>query len=502
LNIFALAAGLANVARAALRAPLVDLRLLVETPSAWAPALAAGLLIAWAWWQDRSDRAGGRWQHVTEASACVFGLAILAWLFHGGRCPWTEGDWREEWTFFIAWKEALRAGGLPYYLGTAMQGTERYLANLQTPMMPYAFALAFVDVRSFFLVHMAVVYGVGFLGAVALRRELDLRMVPWTLFVLIFTLNGHIVSHLSAGHLPWAAYFLAPWILVSAIRTSRGDRSLQNVAACAATFAGMILIGGWHVFVWSWLFMTFACLVPPRRIAVLAGIGVITAGLAAVRLAPALVTFGGGSNIFVSGYPTIASMLAALVATPARDRLLDPWELDAYVGYTGFLLVCLGAVPFRQSAQRFMNVLLLPAWALIVLSVGDVYGRTLFRLPGFVSERVTTRLIILPILWLTLAGAVRVDSWWRRAKPSFATSILVLLGAWFLAVQLVLRAQVWRPHAGNTLDVLPMEVLKRVPVDPQYFWAFWAGAVVSVAAAFAVAGGLLRQASVAATANR
>ena len=496
LNIVALVASLADIARAVLRAPFVDLRLLVGTPAAWAPVLAAVLLATTAWWQDQSQRFRGRSRHIPDALAGMFGLAMLVWLFHAGQCPWTEGDWREEWTFFIAWKQALAAGTMPYYLGTAMQGTERYLANPQTPLMPYVVALAFVDLRTFFLFHMALVYSLGFLGAVALRRELELRMLPWTMFLLLFTLNGHIISHLSVGHLPWAAYFLSPWIVLSAVRTSRGDRSSRNAAMCAVTFAGMILIGGWHVFVWSLLFIIFAGLVPPRRIAVVARIGLMTALLAAVRLAPAVVTYGGGSNTFVSGYPSAGSLLAALVATPIRNDLLEPWELDAYVGYTGFLVLCLGIIPFRQSAKRFLNALLLPTAALILLSLGDVYERTLFRLPGFVSERVTSRFIILPILWLTLAGCGRIDAWWRRAERPLARSLLVLLAVSFLAAQLVLRAQVWRPHAGTTLNGLPVAVLKTTVVEPLYWWAFWCGAAVSAASAFAVGRVLFKRGSV------
>jgi hypothetical protein len=436
-----------------------------------------------------------------RSRACSAG--ILWWLFSAGRVPWTEGDWREEWAFFAAWKQALNAGGVPYYwghqfynIGASWEGSERYLANPQTPMMPYVIALRFVDVRSFFLFHMAVSYGVGFLGAVALRRELDLRLLPWTVFLVIFMLNGHIISHLSVGHLIWAAYFLLPWTLVSAIRTSRGDRSLRNVTACAATFAAMMLIGGWHFFVWSFLFMVFACLVPPRRIAVVARIGLITTLLGAVRLAPAMVTYGGGSNIFAGGFPTGASLVAALVGSPTREGPLEPWEYDTYVGYLGFLLLCLGALPFWQLSKRFLNVLLLPTSALIILSIGDVYERTLFRLPGFVSERVTTRLVILAILWLALAGPVRLDAWWRRARTSFATSIPVALGVWFLAVQLVLHAQGWRPHVGPTLDGLPVDIVKIAPVEPLYFWAFWCGAAVSAVSAFGVAWVLLRKESV------
>jgi hypothetical protein len=51
-----LATDLAQITRAVLRAPLVDLRLLLETRAGWAPALAAGLLVALVWWQDRRDR--------------------------------------------------------------------------------------------------------------------------------------------------------------------------------------------------------------------------------------------------------------------------------------------------------------------------------------------------------------------------------------------------------------------------------------------------------------
>lgn len=477
------------------RAPLVNMRLLVDTPSAWAPAVVAGALVALAWWHDRRTPDNSPGSRVIEVLTGIAGLAFLGWFFRAGQFPWTEGDWREEWVFFFAWREALSGGGMPYYLATAMQGTERYFANLQTPMMPYAGALAFVDVRSFLLFHLAFVYTAGFLGAVALRRELRLRLLPWTIFLLVFTLNGHIASHLSVGHLPWVAYFLLPWLLVSAIRVARGDRSWRTVLTCGSAFGGMILIGGWHVFVWALLFLAFACLLSWKRLVVLTWIGVITALLAAARLAPAVATFGAGTNTFGSGYPSVASLLAALVDAPIDYVRLERWELDAYVGYAGFLLLCLGAVPFRDAARRFMNVLLLPAGALLVLSFGNVYGVTFFRLPGFVSERVTTRLVILSVLWLAVAGVVRLDGWWRVARLSPARSAVMLLGAGFLILQLVLRVETWRPHAGSPLDALPSEVLKAMPVEPLYYWMFWCGAVVSLVSAFAVTRALATRAS-------
>ncbi len=414
------------------------------------------------------------------------GVAMLVWMFHAGRFPWTEGDWRAEWTFFSAWKESLRNGGLPYYLGSALQGTERYLANLETPMMPQVAGLAFLSINTFVLLHLASVYSIGFAGLIALRRELRLGLLPWIVFVLIFTLNGHIVSHLSSGHLMWIAYFLAPWMLVSMVRAARGDRSFRNAALCAVTFAAMILMGGWHVFVWSWLFVIFACASPARMI-VAVQISVMTALLAAVRLAPALVTFGTGANTFISGYPSLASLFGALVGVPEPTARLDAWEIEAFVGWGGLLLLGVGVIPFRDSARRHLNVMLLPAVGLTALSLGQFYGHTLFRLPGLVSERVATRLIVLPVVWLTLSGAVRLDAWWRGRRRSYPLGIAVLLGVSSVIVPLVLRAQTWRPHVGPDPGSLPTEVLKAMPVEPSYFWAFWVGAAISIATIVATA---------------
>jgi hypothetical protein len=231
--------------------------------------------------------------------------------------------------------------------------------------------------------------------------------------------------------------------------------------------------------------MIGACLGSPQRVVLLAEIGVVAALLAAARLAPGILTFGTGSNVFISGFPSAASVFDALIGSPAPNALLDAWELDAYVGIVGFVLLIVGAFPFRESGKRFLNVMLLPSAMLVLLSLGHLYGDTLFRLPGFVSERVTTRLIVLPILWLTLAAVIRLDTWWRRSSASIVRSIPLLIGGLLLAMQLVLRAQGWQPHAGTT-DGPSISVVKSMSVERYYFWSFWIGVAVSIVTAVAV----------------
>jgi len=473
------------IARTIVRGPWVTAQVLAHTPDAWLPMSAVVAMLAASWWYDRTKRAtiGAR---AVEAFACACGAVVLTWFVRAGRCPWHIGDWREEWTFYIAWTDALQHRTLPYYLGTAMQGTERYFANLQTLMVPYAFALAWLPVGAFLVGHLLAVFVAGFVGAVKLRRELDLRFFPWTLFVIVWLLNGHIVTHLSAGHLPWISYFLMPWVLLSAVRIARGQHTVSTVIAAALTLTGMILIGGWHVFVWSLLFIALASVLSWPRLATLLAIGVATAGLSAARLAPGVATFGSGSNVFVGGFPTLAGMFASLVGDVSPTSTLDAWELDTYIGVIGFALLCLGLVPFRDRRRRSLNALLLPAAVLAVLSFGTAYANTLFRLPGFVSERVATRLLVVAALWLTAAGVVRVDAWWDRSRHLLARASAALLAAWFLAAQCVLHAQVWRPPASAPTN-LPTAVVKLVPVEPVYWWALWSGVTVSMVTAAAIA---------------
>lgn len=106
-----------------------------------------------------------------------------------------------------------------------------------------------------------------------------------------------------------------------------------------------------------------------------------------------------------------------------------------------------------------------------------MYELTFFQLPGCVSQQVTTRFLVLTILWLAFAGAVTVNSWWRSEKKNRLLSLLTLGGAGVLALQLLLRVHTWRPHAESALP--NPEALKSQAVETPYLWAIWIGLVIS-----------------------
>ena len=293
---------------------------------------------------------------------------------------------------------------------------------------------------------------------------------------------------------------LQPWIFVALVRVSRGDVSFRTASILALALATMVLLGGWHVFVWSWLFVAAFCLCRWATAGLLLRISLLVGLLAAVRLLPGVLTFGGGTNASIGGFESLALVGRALVAgSGPRESGLPWWEYDTYIGYVGFLLLCIGLIPMAGRAPGSLSPRFIAAsLTLFVLSLDRVYELTLFQLPGFVSERVATRFLIIPMLILTLLGLVRIDravDWhagWR-AWPNVAC----LLAGWLLVVQLAVRAHAWRPAARTAVTALPIDVLGAAGPAGPYHWAVWLGGVVSLVAfaAVVIAASRIRKAS-------
>jgi hypothetical protein len=471
-----------------LRMPYLQLQRCIGAPEVFWPTLMTAGVITAGWWLSirRPDLPHAR--RALEVAGVLGGLIALLWFFRFGRVDWAQNqDWQKEYTYGTALKEAVTTRTMPYYLWDPLQRTDRYLADLETIAAPHALLLSVLDVGAFLPLNVLAAFLVGAYALVRLGRVVPLSPFTWTVFLTIFLFNGHIANHVGAGHLQWAAYFLLPWIYLCVVRVSRGDETPGNATALALTLSAMIFIGGWHVFVWSWLYLLFFCVVSRHRLAFLGRASLIVAGLSAFRLLPAIVTFGGGANEFLGSYHHLSVLAAALVGDPHStiDNLYW-WEYDLYVGFAGLVLLVLGALPLNGPANRLGRDLLLPNAALLTLSMYDLYAYTFFRLPGFVSERVATRLAIMTMLGLALAGCARVDKakLWSSGRAT-AWSVGVLLAGWLLALQLVVRAEAVRPLAARSAPPV-VSGLRNKPVQATYFRSVWGGAVISLVTLFAV----------------
>jgi hypothetical protein len=96
---------------------------------------------------------------------------------------------------------------------------------------------------------------------------------------------------------------------------------------------------------------------------------------------------------------------------------------------------------------------------------------------------VATRLVILPVLTVVVLGLMHLDAWIGRhaGRRLNAASVVILLAALFLIVQLSLRAAAWRPDLRAAGALLPIDVLKDGYSDAWYAWTVWIGIAVSVA---------------------
>ena len=299
-------------------------------------------------------------------------------------------------------------------------------------------------------------------------------MFTWALFVAFFLLNGHVTGHLAVGHTQWSGYFLLPWVFLVVVRIERGDTTWWNTLTLALTLSAMILIGAWHVFVWSVIFISVACLTELSRMLFLTTAMLLVAGLSAIRLAPALLTFGTGRNSYLGDFSSPVALVAGLVGEPgAVTGPLDWVEYNTFIGWAGFALLCVGLLQVRTPLWR-------PSLALIALSMGGLYGAALFHLPGFVSERVSSRLAIVGVLGYVMAGCVRLDHWLAVMPSRWRVGSLGALAlSWLAIVQLVLRAEQTRPRAAPGEVPLPVDALKAISPDNAYWWAVWIGAAIS-----------------------
>jgi hypothetical protein len=473
---------LVDVARQALRSPLTDLRLVLHDPDAYWPILTLGGLLTLAWF-ERVYRWDERRREQLQWLGLAVGGAAVVWFIRAGQVAWDHSpDWQHSWTYYSALKQAVIEGRMPYQLRTAVQGTERYFANLEAPIVPHAPLLLWTPVSLFLTLNLLIHFTAGFRGLRKLQDALRLSPFAAFAFMTVFLLNGHVAGHLYAGHTQWASYYLIPWILVALVRMLQGRDGIESAAILALTLAAMIAGGGWHVFVWCFMFTAALCMTSLRRAKFLLLTSAMAALLAAIRLVPGILTFGAGQNTFLTGFESAPILVKALIAGPGNDTALLHWyEIDTFVGLVGFAVIAVGAIWRPDPGRDVARALLFPSAVLAVLSLDHVFGWTFFYLPGLVSQRVTTRFLIVPVLALFVIGCVRLDSLrtWQRGPRGLA-NLAMLLGSWVMVIQLSLRGAHWRPAAG-TDGGLPTDVVKLAADDSTYLWCVWVGTVVSLA---------------------
>lgn len=472
------------VARGLLRIPLVYARSLVAAPEAL-PIVGAGMaIVAAAWWVSLRPRRAA-FERFVEIVVVAFMLATVAWLLRFGKDDWASTqDHLKDWAYYSTLQQAAETWQLPLYSRQAFHlHTERYFANAETPLGPHAILLAFMDIRSFFLLHALLMAGIGAAGLLVLRRELGLALFGWTVFVMAFALNAFTTWHLAEGNTPWVSMWLLPWIFWSTIRLRRGDDSNRTAAVSALCLALMIVNGAWHIFMWSAMIVGAGAIGRRPNLVLLAKTFGMLLALTAFRTVPAFLTVGGGDGEFGAGFAGVGDLAGALLTESSATRWWWFANSNFFVSWFGFALIASALIPWPRSTN-IADALRIPAVILFVLSIGSVYEHTLFRLPVFVSERFTFRFAAPAALALLLVGCCHVQEWgmWR-SRRSWLTTLPVLVAALSLVVQLGLVTTTLRPRYA-ALPPPVLDNLKTTVFEPWYVFSVWFGLVLGAVALF------------------
>ncbi len=337
-----------------------------------------------------------------------------------GPVPTLE-DWPKEFRYYAVLRQAVVEHRVPLFLSRPILSGRKLLALPEVSCTPAVLLLGAVSIPRYFLLNTLLGYAAGFAGLLLLRRRYGLGLLPCALLFLLFFFNGHLVAHMAIGHSMWATHFLLPFFVLGVLELIEGGRPGTPALLALVLFA-ILMGGGLHLFAWCVLFLLLLAGFNPRRARAVA-VAILAAGvLGAVRLAPAAFLAHHWHTAFLSGFPSLADLWWGLTsilsaAEPQHGGVfgqLSWWEYDTYVGPCGLaLLLAYGlalAPRYPALTGGAEKGLYGPMAVMAALSLGDsALILDLLPIPVLNSERVGSRLLLLPVLILATLAALRMQ---------------------------------------------------------------------------------------------
>lgn len=426
-------------------------------------------------------------RQVACAAGAALAAAALFWLplCVGGSLR--AEDWSSHHFHYFDWvRTALVAyGTLPLYMADAWV-TPNFLANAESPSLaPLAWLLAVLPTDAYLKLIIVLHTALGLLGAGLLLRDLGVGRLPAALVAAIFAFGGFFVSHLAMGH-HWAmGGAWLPLLLLLFRRAALGSRAA--LVGAALVDAAALLSGQHQPLVWQNLLLgLFAGLWALRAraafpLVTLALVGLLAAGLGAVKLLPMLAEFSGyAPTARIMGLPP--SLLFATLAEQGQAPGLAPegiryehgagwWEYAFYTGVPA--LGCLGA---GLVATRRVWPLLLPGLFFLALSLhwgggAEASGAwALLRdLPVWRTQRSPSRFLFLALFCLCIAAGPGLGRLWRDLRGRFggAATLAGCLVLGVVASDLFTQSLAWQQAAvGEAIasrDHRPRPLVVRLP---------------------------------------
>jgi hypothetical protein len=438
---------------------------------------------------------------------CFLGLFLLGgflwwYILNGGSFRLDLHDWAEVTAHRYAFlKDAAEKGIFPLHTPgkwSLRNVTDRFWSVADTPLSPQFLLLRWIELGDFILVNTIFQYVVGFIGLLLLQKRFHFSLFTFTIGFFLLFFNGHIGANIVVGHANWSTHMLLPWFVLAIMDIVEGKPLWRTVAFTSVILLVYFLQGAFHLFVACWLFIGLLSIALHKNPQTPVAILVFSLLLSMVRILPPLLEWGKFDTAFLSGFPSSADIVTALtnLVEPIREKVfnfsavnpLGWWEFDYYVGAIGLLFLLFFGLysPLRKrSRSSKYQALYLPIIGLTVLSIGQVYKIFhVLHIPFLSSQRVSSRLFILPLVFITFLSLVNFEEFNSRRELSRSWVVVLLSSAVLLSQDLWQHIKLWRItnmeglFPPRELD-LSLDVVANYP-DPQYLFMLIAGLCISV----------------------
>ena len=424
-------------------------------------------------------------------AATIFTALVIIFLFSVGILHWSlfldfgEGSARLDWPERLFWFGVLRDSitnfNIPYIVPHEFYFSDRFMGNLQATFSPQILLTPFMSLSRFILFDTLLMYSLGFVGCLLIKRRYQLSVIPFTMLFLLFNFNGHITAHLSVGH-AWNGYFLLPFFVLLILELARPDRANKLGPSILLSFVlfGILLQGSFHVFFWCVCFLAILGLFNRGLLRLTAFTILASIALSSFRILPAMFFYGGAQHSYASGFPAFSIFIDALTtiktftfehpATALYWPSGDPsgplsavydvgwWEFDVFIGYVGVGFIAFFGIYQRFSHDSNLSRLRFPALDVPILLLGlfsfgivfDLISDLQIPLVSWV-ERVPSRFFIIPLIMLAALAAIRMQEYLPKLRTSATLRILTVAGVVQLAHSFAAHSWFWRLETGSAV---------------------------------------------------
>jgi len=429
----------------------------------------------------------------------LFGAVLWLRFLNYGDFPSDRLDWNDiTYPRLEFVQQAIMEGKLPLHTAQAdgmKEVSDRYLSVPDLILTPDILFLRFLPVRLFVVIHLLLLYSIGFWGLLRIRKRFKLSLTAFVPLFFLYNFNGFIVSHLAVGHLSFTAYFLLVFFVelcFDALETEKLNRIwVQKVTIFQLA---LFLAGGYHFFIWILFFLAvFLLTIPKNKKYIISGIvfsilvnsfRILPAALLSNRLVLDFHTSFGTSDQLLRALTSLVRPIEMVIAKDVID--VRVWEIDYFIGLFGFIFIFIfGWLAFRDKSFVRIHAFLWPSLLLVLFSLGSFY-LPLFNsgLPIVSAERVVSRFLILPLVILIFLAVVQFQTFLGVIRNSQFRSLLWIM----ILIQisdLTQHLSWWEPIQIAQI-VAPEQVTVSLTVlnhrDVPYFYLLMIGGAISISA--------------------